>query len=512
MLLGRVFISSVFGGLLDLRAAAAAAAKLAGLDPVLTETQIALPAAVRDALARELGACDTYLGLFHQRRGTVPEAGTLDHRAITEEEFRLARVLGLRCLVFLSKAGDGAREPALAEFLDREVTDYATGLWTRPYDGEAGLRREIVAALAGLRPRIVLSLDPTAGAGDGAREATLHLRQLGPAWTGPERIGPLPVDLRLEPAATGVLAAFRRGEEARSRLDSAALRVAGAALAGTLAPPLTDALGQVLALAAGSCRLVVLEVRTADGEALALPWELLSLPGRPLPVQEGLLEVVRRVVLFGAPSDPAMDPAPSVPVDHLAVLGFTAAPVEDLGEAAGLGDAGLTGDSDLFWEKEQERLLVALDGLLREGRGRLVLPDTGDKEELRQQLARKDRPQLVHISCHGGTTGEAGGPPEPALLLEDADGHRAPLGAGELLAWTRATAGAADVELIVLSACSTVGAPASPLRASASVGGPGGSGLRAAASATGGTSTASAAGATSATFCPPPCAPAVPIW
>jgi hypothetical protein len=53
MPLGRVFISSVFGGLFDLRAASAAAARLAGLDVVL-ETQIAQPIAVRDALTREV--------------------------------------------------------------------------------------------------------------------------------------------------------------------------------------------------------------------------------------------------------------------------------------------------------------------------------------------------------------------------------------------------------------------------------------------------------------------------
>jgi hypothetical protein len=109
---------------------------------VLTEAQIAQPTTVRDALARELGHCDTYLGLFDRRRGTVPPAGTADHRAITEEEFRLARQLGLRCLVFLSRADASAREPALAEFLERQVTDYATGLWTRSYVGETHLRRE----------------------------------------------------------------------------------------------------------------------------------------------------------------------------------------------------------------------------------------------------------------------------------------------------------------------------------------------------------------------------------
>src|SRR5580693_3778077 len=159
--LGRAFISSVFGGLLDLRAEAAAAAGLAGFEPVLTERHVAQPGSVRDALAREIAACDVYVGLFAERRGTVPAAGTQDHRAITEEEFRLAREQGLRCLVFLSRAGAGSREPGLAEFLDAEVTSYEGGLWTRPYDDPASLRRELVAALAALRPRIVLALTRT---------------------------------------------------------------------------------------------------------------------------------------------------------------------------------------------------------------------------------------------------------------------------------------------------------------------------------------------------------------
>jgi hypothetical protein len=45
--LGRVFISSVFGGLLDRRALAADAARLVGLEPVLTERHVAQAAAVQ---------------------------------------------------------------------------------------------------------------------------------------------------------------------------------------------------------------------------------------------------------------------------------------------------------------------------------------------------------------------------------------------------------------------------------------------------------------------------------
>ncbi|NJL26769.1 MAG: DUF4062 domain-containing protein, partial [Thermoanaerobaculia bacterium] len=44
--LGRVFVSSVFGGMLDLRREAAEAAELLGLAPVLTEQHVAQPGAV----------------------------------------------------------------------------------------------------------------------------------------------------------------------------------------------------------------------------------------------------------------------------------------------------------------------------------------------------------------------------------------------------------------------------------------------------------------------------------
>jgi hypothetical protein len=419
MRLGRVFVSSVFGGMLDLRRVAADAAELLGLSFVLTEEHVAQPGAVRAALAREIAACDTYVGLFAHRRGTVPAAGTTDHRAITEEEFRLARELGLRCLVFLSR--DGAREPGLSEFLDREVSDYATGVWTRPYETEGSLRREIAAALAAVRPRMVLSL----GSGPDGLQARLFLGGLQPAWTGEAVLGPLAVDLALGPGTRGVLDAFRRGTSSRDRLRDGDLQVAGGDLAARAFPgPLGTALAQGLGLAAGT--LVTLEIRTQEDTVLDLPWELLSLPGHPLPVREGKIEIVRRLVLPGDADDPDRDPAATVPPEHLSVLGFTAAPAEDLEIAARLGTGGL-GDSDLFWEREQERLLAAFDTLVRERRGRLILPDTGAKEELRRELSRPDRPHVVHISCHGGLVVGSNGSREPALFLEDADGRRAPL-------------------------------------------------------------------------------------
>ena len=141
MELGRVFISSVFGGMLDLRKKATEATKLIELEPVLAEDHIAQPGAVKDALTRGIESCDIYVGVFDKRRGTIPSTGT-DNRAITEQECLLAREFGLRRLVFLSTADPNDREPGLQKFLDEEVSAYETGVWPRYYDTPSALTKE----------------------------------------------------------------------------------------------------------------------------------------------------------------------------------------------------------------------------------------------------------------------------------------------------------------------------------------------------------------------------------
>src|SRR6201992_3448549 len=284
MRLGRVFISSVFGGLLDLRQVAAEAARLAGLEAVLTEHHIAQGGPVRDALVREIELCDVYVGLFDRRRGTVPLKGTLDKRAITEEELRTARELGLRCLGVLSQAKGAKPEPGLTEFLEAEVTEYVSGVWTRPYTRKT-LRRELVAALSAVKPKVVLAL----ARGEGSVEATLHLAGVQPAWNGEARIGPVPVNLSMPYAAAAAFEAFRAGSDSRGRLSEVGLGGAGrglgcAALPGSLAV----ALDGMLDMAGAAREVVTLEVRTAEPAALGFPWELLSLPRHALPVREGL--------------------------------------------------------------------------------------------------------------------------------------------------------------------------------------------------------------------------------
>lgn len=376
---------------------------------------------MRDALAREIAACDTYVGLFDRRRGAVPKGSDeVRPRAITEEEFALAREHNLRCLVFLSRAAAADREPGLNDFLETEVIEYRSGLWTRPYEDPEALRREIAAGLAALRPRVVLALAPEAE----GLAARLFLRDVAPAWTKETVIGPVPVQLDLSPTARQILSLFRRGAGSRNQVTEEEIRFLGQELGAAALPGgLGEALADVLDLAGHPGRLVTLEVRTADPAALALPWELLSLPRHPSPVQTGLVEIVRRIPGPGEPVDPLQDTAATVPAGHLSVLGFTAAPVEDEAVEARLGTGGL-GASELFWEKEQEQLLVALEGLLRERRGRLILPDTGETEDLRHRLAQPDRPQVVHISCHGSVLREKDGDAEPVLLLEDAPSSR----------------------------------------------------------------------------------------
>ncbi len=442
MELGRVFISSVFRGMLGLRQLAADATRLVGLEPVNAEFLTGQSNPVGDILTREIERCDTYVGLFDKHRGTVPVSGT-DARAITEEEFRLAREHGLRRLVFISETGSADRDPELKAFLDREVSEYSSGVWARYYKDEASLAREIAAALSVLRPRVVLTLSGE----EGSLEARLHLEGVKPAWTGEAVLGPVPVNLSLAAYLEDVFRAFFSGNR-RNQLREESLRAAGAELAKRAFPgPLGEALENVLEKAAYAGRLVTLEIRTEDRNALARPWELLSFPNHPLSVRQGLIEIVRHIPLPGEAPDPSKDPAREIPADRISVLGFTASPLEDQDLDALPGTGGMR-YSDLFWEREQERLLVALDRLVREGRGRLILPDTGDKEELRSQLAKEDRPQVVHLSCHGGT---ANG--KPALFLEDSEGRRSPLGAEELLAWLRATPKAEPLDLLVLSAC-----------------------------------------------------------
>ena len=63
--LERVFIASVFGALLDRRKLAADAARLVGLEPMLTERRVAQAGSVRERLSCPTSATGVAQG-FHQ--------------------------------------------------------------------------------------------------------------------------------------------------------------------------------------------------------------------------------------------------------------------------------------------------------------------------------------------------------------------------------------------------------------------------------------------------------------
>lgn len=429
--LGRVFISSVFGGMMDLRELAGEMTRHIGLEPVLAEQIPANPESVRSKLQSLIEGCDTYVGVFDTRRGTVPEGQDAETaRAITEQELLYARELGLRPIVFLSDAEE--REPGLQEFLDAEVTDYETGVWSGYYDSPDRLATGIVASLALARPRLRLTLE--------GGQATLDLSGTMPVWTGPETLT-ADVDLHLSPAADAILQVFLEGTPGKTASEDD-LRILGAELFENAFPAeLGQAVGELLGKSQG--RLMLLEVQADEPEARYLPWELIRV-GNKSPVREGNLEVVRRL------GDASY--TPKIPGDHLSVLGFTASPFEDRLQRIELGvEGGHQTDSELFWEQEQEMLMNALAPLISEQRARLVLPDEGSQNRLREELERKDRPRILHVSCHGGPN-ERG---EPALYLEDDEARRAATTAEDLLGWYRSTPGAEPVDLAVLSSCYT---------------------------------------------------------
>jgi tetratricopeptide (TPR) repeat protein len=462
--LGRVFISSAFRGMGPLRQRVAETARSLGITPVLTEALVGQPESVAEVLARELAACDTYVGLFAWWRGSVPSGVDA---AITEKEYRRARAGGLRCLAFIDDSEEARRDPAFQRFLDEEVRNYHMGVYSRPYATEAQLAAEVTAALSALRPEVVLELGGPAGQG-ATCEARLRLDGVEPALGAPRPlVGPHPMSLALDAASAGVLHRFLSDAVARSRLSDAQLRRLGSTLWGLLPAEIAEALGRCLILARGAGTPLVLRVRTGRPEALALPWELLAPPPASgeapgdLPVRRGFLSVVRHVTLVDDGAASAADPSPRLPRGPLAVLGFTADPLEDEGGRATVGPGGFILDHKLFWENEQERLLRALDSVLGSGRGRLVLPDTGDARELQAQLGRPDRPAIVHVSCHGGLIASATRPGAPihALFLEDEDLHRRPTTAVELVSWMDHPG---ELDLVVLSACYTAASLSPP--------------------------------------------------
>ena len=234
----------------------------------------------------------------------------------------------------------------------------------------------------------------------------------------------------------------------RSRLKVEELAFAGADLASKAFPgEIGAALETVLAKAAIGGRLVTLEIRAGDSGALAAPWELLSFPKHVLPVRQGLVEIVRRIS-----SPESRDPAPEVPPEHIAILGFTAAPLEDLAEQALPGTGGIR-SSDLFWEREQENLLVALDDLVRTRRAGSSCPTPATRRSFASSSPRRTGPRSSTSPAMAAWW--RSGPCSSSKTLR---AGAARCGADELLSWMRANPEARRLDLLVLSACDSANA------------------------------------------------------
>lgn len=485
--LARVFVSSAFRGRMEDRRRIAEAAGLAGFEVSLTELLVSGSRPVREVIEAELEDCDTYVGLFGERRGTLLEAAGVpenEWRSITEWEFQRAKELGLPRLALYDAE---STPPAAVQSL---VSNFHHGVYAVIFRGAEELRHAVTSALSWRRPRVVLNLwrepgtqalQPASPAGTtpnpglrgaGSVWAQLRLGWMRPALKVPDP-APAPIDVQLDPEGAALFDLFLGADQPGRVLNDAGLRLLGAKLLALLPESMQAALAQALALSKKNPRFVLpLVIRTDLPAALALPWELLHLPSCPLPVRHGQLEIVRQVRPSGPGDDPQQDGLPQREDGEFSLLGFVADPREDQQTKVDMGaDGGLGVAHNLFVEKEQEALYQALEPILGLGpngeppQGRVVLTDTGDVEELRAALARTDRPGILHLGCHGGPVEDAvgaeptGGRVQPsasrraALFLEDADGRRRAVFAEELGAWTKQPG--RPLELAVLSACFT---------------------------------------------------------
>lgn len=164
---------------------------------------------------------------------------------------------------------------------------------------------------------------------------------------------------------------------------------------------------------------------------LQVPWELLA-GAQTFLAADATLDVcpVRRL---GDPEAPAPPP-----VDLCLGITFMAASPRGI-------------EPELDFEAEELALRDATGGLNLD----LDVDDTGDPNQLAERLARTQRMQVLHLSCHGRSE------PEPVLLMEDAEGYprlTSATGLIDALPTPRP-------HLVFLSACQTAqrGATADPL-------------------------------------------------
>jgi hypothetical protein len=169
-----------------------------------------------------------------------------------------------------------------------------------------------------------------------------------------------------------------------------------------------------------------------EGALLALPWEALHHPEHGFLARSEAFALSRQTVPAAVPE------APSGPLE---VLLFTALPDDLDAERARLDTEG-----------EQTHVLEALDPHIQAGRVRLITPDDGRFEHLRELLAGRDF-HLVILSGHGVfREGDVrAGAPGAWFLFEGPDGGSEEVEAGEVAVALKGR----GVRAVVLSACET---------------------------------------------------------
>ncbi|MDB5312562.1 MAG: photosystem assembly protein Ycf3 [Gemmataceae bacterium] len=224
-------------------------------------------------------------------------------------------------------------------------------------------------------------------------------------------------------ALDGVRIAFQGvfDRHVRPLVDPDAVRALGLTLSATFfqpveshLPPLTDP---------GPHTLLI---RSLDVELFNLPWELVCLPGRDVPIGcDPTWALLRVPGSLSTPVLPPPDPGP------LRLLFLAAAP---------------EGDVPLDYEREEEAMLRATERL---DRNVVVLPfaETGGIDEL-AKLVADHRPHVVHLSGHGSVDNNGTG----WFGFENERGRPDPQPADQIA--NRVFRGSA-VRCVMLNACQT---------------------------------------------------------
>ncbi|HEV3259350.1 MAG TPA: CHAT domain-containing protein [Gemmataceae bacterium] len=188
---------------------------------------------------------------------------------------------------------------------------------------------------------------------------------------------------------------------------------------GEIGPVLTDAIKR----AAAASEEIELTVETADPQLLAIPFETGRLADGRVPALESGVRMVRR--LAGSPEG-HFSPQPG-PLKILV--------------AVGAPDEGTTPNAVLDMERELQSILDAVEKARVYGNAYVRILNVGSLDEIRRALQEQSY-HVLHLSGHGN----AG-----VLDLEDEDGHRAPVTAGELANAIRDSGN--RISLVFLASC-----------------------------------------------------------